>query len=221
MSIYDDMSMSELVGHYNNLANAQDKKWVSGFKSLSEGREACARMEAGDDPATDVSTDDTPAAKAQKYNTSGKRGPNQGIGVYAKEQIAAGKTNEEILADIKEKFPEAKTSIASVAYYRSTLKKGTAASKGRAKASPEALRAKAQELFRQAAELEETTAESEVVSTAATAAKAAEKAEKAKAKAAQAQAEAEAAVEAAEKASAKAAEVAAVKAAKMPESVEA
>jgi len=45
-----------------------------------------------------------------------------GVGDLAKELIRGGKTNEEVLAAVKEKFPEAKTSMASINWYRNKLR---------------------------------------------------------------------------------------------------
>ena len=45
-----------------------------------------------------------------------------GVGDVAKELIRAGKTNEEVLAQVKEQFPESKTSMASINWYRNKLR---------------------------------------------------------------------------------------------------
>ncbi len=45
-----------------------------------------------------------------------------GVGDLAKDLIRNGKTNEEVLATVKEKFPEAKTSMASINWYRNKLR---------------------------------------------------------------------------------------------------
>lgn len=45
-----------------------------------------------------------------------------GVGDVAKDLIRSGKTNEEVLAAIKEQFPEAKTSMASINWYRNKLR---------------------------------------------------------------------------------------------------
>lgn len=45
-----------------------------------------------------------------------------GVGDLAKALIRGGKTNEEVLAAIKAQFPEAKTSMASVNWYRNNLR---------------------------------------------------------------------------------------------------
>lgn len=45
-----------------------------------------------------------------------------GVGDLAKDLIRSGHTNEEVLAAVKEKFPEAKTSMASINWYRNKLR---------------------------------------------------------------------------------------------------
>jgi hypothetical protein len=70
---------------------------------------------------------DTPSNGGTKYNSSGKRGPTQGIGAFAKGLIAEGKTNAEILEAITEQFPTAKTTSNCIAYYRSKMAKAAAA----------------------------------------------------------------------------------------------
>ncbi|UGL62801.1 hypothetical protein [Xanthomonas phage MET13-T1] len=45
-----------------------------------------------------------------------------GVGEIAKGLIRDGKTNEEVLAAIREQFPEAKTSMASINWYRNKLR---------------------------------------------------------------------------------------------------
>lgn len=47
----------------------------------------------------------------------------KGIGDLAMDQIRAGRTNEEALAAVREAFPNARTSPASIAWYRSKLRK--------------------------------------------------------------------------------------------------
>ena len=52
----------------------------------------------------------------------GAKPRGQGIGAFCKELITAGKTNEEVLAAVRQKFPDASTSAASVAWYRNALR---------------------------------------------------------------------------------------------------
>lgn len=60
------------------------------------------------------------AKKASKPKDAKPRG--QGIGAFCMELIKKGKTNEQVLAAVREKFPGASTSPASVAWYRNKLK---------------------------------------------------------------------------------------------------
>jgi len=46
----------------------------------------------------------------------------RGVGTAALEAIRAGKTNEETLTIVKAEFPEAKTSLASINWYRNKLR---------------------------------------------------------------------------------------------------
>lgn len=45
-----------------------------------------------------------------------------GVGDLAKDLIRAGKTNEQVLEAVREKFPDAKTSMASINWYRNKLR---------------------------------------------------------------------------------------------------
>lgn len=47
----------------------------------------------------------------------------RGVGDAAMEAIRDGKTNEEALAIVKEEFPERKTSLASINWYRGNMRK--------------------------------------------------------------------------------------------------
>lgn len=67
----------------------------------------------------------TPKAPKAPKAAPTKREPKpkgQGIGAFCMGLIQAGKSNEDVLAAVAEKFPDAKTSAASVAWYRSKLK---------------------------------------------------------------------------------------------------
>lgn len=48
--------------------------------------------------------------------------PKRGVGTVALEAIRAGKTNDEALEAVKAEFPEAKTSLASINWYRNKLR---------------------------------------------------------------------------------------------------
>lgn len=108
-------------------------------------------------------------------STENKEPKGPGVGDVAKTLIREGKTNEQVLAAIKEQFPDAKTSMASINWYRNKLRSDgedvptarslKADSKAEAKAAKEAAKAEAK-----AAKEAEKVAKAE--------AKAAEKAEK-------------------------------------------
>ncbi len=51
-----------------------------------------------------------------------KKAPKRGVGTAAAEAILAGKNNEEALAVVLKEFPEAKTSLASINWYRNNLR---------------------------------------------------------------------------------------------------
>ena len=162
------LSMSELIAKHNELALALRLNPVTEFKNLNAARNAVESLEKKMSN-TDVNTvmdDATPivegaaapeksAADIAKYNSSGKRGPNQGVGSFAKELIVAGKSNADALAAVIEKFPTAKTTMGCIAYYR------TALSKGKPKADPAAMRAKAAELVAAAEAAEKAATEVE------------------------------------------------------------
>ena len=135
-------AMSEILAACNELAAAQGKDEVSSFKNLSAARAALKSLESSSMTESTESTKstestesisttgapglDTPSNSGPKYNSSGKRGPTQGIGAFCKSLIAAGKTNTEILAAIAEQFPTAKTTANCVAYYRAKMAKAKA-----------------------------------------------------------------------------------------------
>lgn len=97
-----------------------------------------------------------------KFNTVGKRGPNLGTGAYAKQRIRDGLDNKTILAEIREKFPEAQTSLSSIAFYRNAIKKeGLTRTPESLRAKAVALRAEADALDAEAATLETAAAQTE------------------------------------------------------------
>ena len=125
-------TMSEILAAYNELAAAQGKDEVSSFKNLSAARAALKSLESTpmtnevetlEAEASSAPGLDTPSNGGPKYNSSGKRGPTQGIGAFAKSMIAEGKTNAEILEAIAVQFPTAKTTSNCIAYYRAKMAK--------------------------------------------------------------------------------------------------
>ena len=154
MSDLKKMSMSELIALYNSKAATP----VTEFKNLAAARAAVAslemKMSETNDLPVDGAVEGTPAPVATgdkaKYNSTGKRGPNQGVGAFAKELIAAGQDNATVLKAVLEKFPGAKTTTGCIAFYRTALKTGGKVTGP----SAEALRAKAQALLDQATAVE-------------------------------------------------------------------
>lgn len=51
-----------------------------------------------------------------------KKEPKQGVGFVATQAIKAGKTNEEALVEVQKAFPESKTTMASINWYRNKLR---------------------------------------------------------------------------------------------------
>ncbi len=47
----------------------------------------------------------------------------RGVGTVAREAIAAGMSNEDALAAVKAEFPDSKTSLQTVSWYRNSMRK--------------------------------------------------------------------------------------------------
>jgi RNA-splicing ligase RtcB len=62
--------------------------------------------------------------KLGKADVAPKAEKKQSIGSFCIEQIKLGKTNPDILAMVEQKFPDAKTTGASIAWYRNKVKAG-------------------------------------------------------------------------------------------------
>jgi hypothetical protein len=78
---------------------------------------AAAKSTATTKPAAAKST-----AAAKPAAAKEKKEPKRGVGTAAKEAIRDGKTNDETLAIVQAEFPEAKTSKASINWYRNKLR---------------------------------------------------------------------------------------------------
>jgi len=122
----DNMSMSELVSAIAVQAERTGLEAKAEFKSKTAAKryleELTARPDAGAPFEGDTEAREIiPAGDNSKYATVGKRGPNQGVGAFAKDLIRAGKNNAEVLAAVTEQFPTAKTSKACIAYYRAKI----------------------------------------------------------------------------------------------------
>lgn len=156
------MGMTELIALHNSLAATHGVATVTSFKSLGAARTAITNLQskatmttettpvADADAGTEAAPFDgatpvaaAPAADADKYNSTGKRGPNQGVGAFAKEQILAGKSNAEALKAVLAKFPDAKTTTGCIAFYRTALSKNPVVDAAKLRADAAALLAKA------------------------------------------------------------------------------
>ena len=157
-------SMSELIALHNELASKLRVNPVTEFKNLKAARTAVTDLENKMNQTTET-TETTNAGTAvvegvtkhvlkgddtQKYNSSGKRGPNQGVGSFAKELIVAGLSNVDVLTKVMTKFPNAKTSKGCIAFYRTALSKAGKETGP----TPEQLRKQAEELIAKAASVE-------------------------------------------------------------------
>jgi len=65
-----------------------------------------------------TTTTETPAAEA----TVEKKAKGPGIGARAIELIREGKSNEDVFATVRAEFPEAKTTMSSINWYRNKLR---------------------------------------------------------------------------------------------------
>lgn len=172
MSDLKKMSMSELIARYNAVAATKGVDAVSEFKNLAAARSAVQSLEEGktmsENTTIDAGTGDAAPADAQKYNSTGKRGPNQGVGEFAKGLIREGKDNKAVLEAVKAKFEGAKTTMGCIAYYRAAVKNPNMGK--RTGKTPEQLRADAQALLDRAAVAEAAAAAKAAAEAAAVAA---------------------------------------------------
>jgi hypothetical protein len=175
------LGMTELIKLHNELAQQLGVATESSFKSLGAARTAITllqqkapktmnteTMNISADEVMTINSDNplgpdatpagavsinAPSSDPGKYDSTGKRGPNQGVGAFAKEQIIAGKSNSDALKAVLAKFPNAKTTTGCIAFYRTALTKGNGG------ADPAKLRADAQKLLDQAAAVEKARAD--------------------------------------------------------------
>lgn len=108
----NEMTMEELVEHHNEVATGLGKPTVESFKSLKAARAAVEKLTKPvkqKEPKTPVDP--------EKLG----RGPVQGVGAYAKQLLLEGLSNKDALAKTLEQFPNAKTTVACIAYYRNKL----------------------------------------------------------------------------------------------------
>ena len=92
------MTMDELVAKYNELSATPME---GEFASLIKGRNAVKKL--------------------MGVSFQHPRSPKAGIGKFAKEMLLDGQTNAQVLAAVKDSFPEAKTTMGCIGYYRAKL----------------------------------------------------------------------------------------------------
>lgn len=183
------MSMDEVIAHHNELAEKLGVPTAESFKSLGAARMATLELQTKVNTLMNTETTEAPfdtdapadapaeatseTSAASKYNTAGRRGPNQGIGAYAIERLKGENppTTQELLAEIQMKFPGAKTSAAGIAYYKNVIKYGPVNKRGPGR-TPEQLREAAAKLNAEARKLEIQAQELEAVAAAEAAAQA-------------------------------------------------
>jgi len=111
------MTMDELVAKYNELSATPME---GEFASLIKGRNAVKKL--------------------MGVSFQHPRSPKAGIGKFAKEMLLDGQTNAQVLAAVKDSFPEAKTTMGCIGYYRAKLvfegKLEAAPRKAKAEAAP-------------------------------------------------------------------------------------
>lgn len=111
-------TMAELVDMHNDLAKAANKPTVTGFKSEEAARIAVLKLAASKGSAP---------TKTSKPTGKGVEGrPRTGVGKFAKELLAKGKSNADVLAAVQKEFPKNSTTLSCIAYYRAKMvKEGT------------------------------------------------------------------------------------------------
>lgn len=108
---------------------AKAEKRLAGLKDLTTSKEndmATTKKAAPSKKPVPKATAKKPAAKpapkatAKKADTGAPK--KQGIGAFCMDLIRNGKDNDAVLAAVQKKFPDASTSLASIAWYRNKLK---------------------------------------------------------------------------------------------------
>lgn len=162
----NELGFTDLMDIYTTRCEELGKTPNETFKTkeaLIEGINAlnAAPQGNGQDQTEEETTED--GEKKQKYNSSGRRGPNQGTGAYAKQKILEGYSNAEILEMIGKELPTAKTTMSCIAYYRNALKnQGKKSGKAVSLGDPEEMRKQAAELLVKADQLEKQLLEQAV-----------------------------------------------------------
>lgn len=124
-----DMTIADIVRAYNEVAGALRRPPKANFKTKAEGLTALDTLdrEAREMlPAQQVVEvkKEVVSAKRQAAKPKTEGGKRPGVGAFCVTLIKDGKSNEEVLAEVLVKWPEAKTSKSCIAYYRSGIKTG-------------------------------------------------------------------------------------------------
>jgi hypothetical protein len=101
-----EKTLEELNAEYNELARANGKEEKS-YETLAKARAGLKGLQK---------LLNKPTKPAKEPSAA-----RPGIGAYAKELLVVGGSNKEVLAAVLEKFPNAKTTSACIAYYRTKL----------------------------------------------------------------------------------------------------
>jgi hypothetical protein len=104
------MDMDALVAQYNSMVPAEEAKTEAQLGSEIKARNAIKKLLG--------------------VNFKFERSPKSGIGNFAKDLLLEGHTNAAVLAAVKEQFPEAKTTMGCIGYYRAKLVQTGALTKG-------------------------------------------------------------------------------------------
>lgn len=120
--------MAELVSMHNELAKAAGKAEIPTFKSVEAAKIAILKL-ANVTKAVKPKT--KAAAKATGKGQEGR--PRTGVGKFAKDLLAKGKGNAEVLEAVKKEFPKNSTTLSCIAYYRAHMVKDGLLAKSAAK----------------------------------------------------------------------------------------
>lgn len=121
--------MAELVSMHNELAKAAGKPEVEKFKSVEAAK--IAILQLANKTTTAAKPKTKSAAKATGKGQDGR--PRTGVGKFAKDLLAKGKGNAEVLEAVKKEFPKNSTTLSCIAYYRAHMVKDGLLAKSAAK----------------------------------------------------------------------------------------
>jgi hypothetical protein len=102
LSALKKMTMAELVDKYNSMVPEAEAKTEKQLGTLTKARNAIKKL------------------LGVSFNH--ERSPRSGIGKFAKDLIREGHTNAAVLAAVKAEYPDAKTTMGCIGYYRAKVK---------------------------------------------------------------------------------------------------